>query len=93
LQSLVCVLEQPSPADLELRAALAGLAALGQEGAHLSRLVVRCGGVRALLSLCLDVAAAPVRVAALRALAIVCSVVEGVRQLDQVRCVSMLIQD
>ncbi|KAF4520776.1 hypothetical protein B566_EDAN011428 [Ephemera danica] len=83
IKSLVCVLEQPSPAELELRAALAGLSALGQEGAHLSRLVARCGGVRALLALCLDARATQVRVAALRALAIVCSVVEGVRQLDQ----------
>jgi precorrin isomerase len=81
---LVCVLEQSSPAELELRSALASLAALGLEGTHLSRLVARCGGVRALLALCIDASATSVRIAALRALAIVCCDVEGVRQLDQV---------
>ncbi|XP_065344245.1 protein inscuteable homolog [Cloeon dipterum] len=83
IKALVSLIEQSSPSELELRSALASIAALGLEGSHLCKLIAKCGAVRALLAVCLDATKPNLRVAALRTLAIVCSEVEAVRHLDQ----------
>jgi hypothetical protein len=79
----VDVLEEPA-SEMALRSALASLTALSLEGPHLSRLVARCNGVHALLSICLESRSSSIRTAALRTLATVCCVVEAIRQLEQV---------
>jgi Protein inscuteable C-terminal len=84
IKGLVWVLEQSSPAEIDLRSALSSIAALGLEGSHLCKLIVKCGAVRALLAVCLDATKPNLRIASLRTLAIVCGEVEAVRHLDQV---------
>jgi hypothetical protein len=84
IKGLVWVLEQPAPAEIDLRSALASVAALGLEGSHLCKLIIKCGAVRALLAVCLDASKPNLRIAALRTLAIICGEVEAVRHLDQV---------
>lgn len=84
IKGLVWVLEQSSPAEIDLRSALASIAALGLEGSHLCKLIVKCGAVRALLAVCLDSTKSNLRIASLRTLSIVCGEVEAVRHLDQV---------
>ncbi|XP_059481014.1 protein inscuteable homolog [Neocloeon triangulifer] len=83
IKGLVWVLEQASPAEIDLRSALASIAALGLEGSHLCKLIIKCGAVRALLAVCLDASKPNLRIAALRTLAIICGEVDAVRHLDQ----------
>ena len=70
--------------ELEMRTSISSLTALGVDGGHLCRLISRMGGVRALLAVCLDPHFTHLRVAALRALATVCCVVEGIEELEKV---------
>lgn len=67
-----------------VRSALRQITALGVDGGHICRLIAKLGGVRALLATCLEPVRQPLRVAALRALATVCCVAEGVTQLEKV---------
>ncbi|CAL4101245.1 unnamed protein product, partial [Meganyctiphanes norvegica] len=66
-----------------VRATVSHLTALGVDGGHICRLIARLGGIRALLGLCLEPRLKKVRVAALRALATVCCVVEGIQELEK----------
>ncbi|XP_042873242.1 protein inscuteable homolog [Penaeus japonicus] len=69
--------------EKEVSSAVSHLTALGVDGGHICRLIARLGGVRALLSLCLEPRLRQVRVASLRALATVCCVVEGIVELEK----------
>ena len=69
----------------EVRSSVSHLTALGVDGGHICRLIARLGGVRGLLGVCLEPRLHQVRVAALRALATVCCVVEGIVELEKVR--------
>ncbi|XP_067000307.2 protein inscuteable homolog [Anabrus simplex] len=86
---LVNVLEEPT-SEMALRSALSSLSTLGLEGRHLSGLVAQCGGVRALLSVCIESRSSSIRTAALRALATVCCVADSIRQLEQAGGVEIL---
>lgn len=77
------MLEEPRT-ELALRTALSVLTTLGLEGNQLGEMVSRCGGIRALLAICLEARATAVRVSALRALATVCCVSDTIRQFEQV---------
>ncbi|CAL4118804.1 unnamed protein product [Meganyctiphanes norvegica] len=59
------------------------LTSLGVDGGHICHLIAHLGGIRALLGLCLEPRLRKVRVAALRALATVCCVVEGIQELEK----------
>lgn len=76
------MLEGPA-SPLALRAGISALCALGRQGSALADLVVRCGGVRALLQVVLDARTAHTRRAALRALSAVCCTAKAVRALEQ----------
>lgn len=80
---MVAALEEPR-GEKEVSSAVSHLTALGVDGGHICRLIARLGGVRALLSLCLEPRLRQVRVASLRALATVCCVVEGIVELEKV---------
>ncbi|XP_063860482.1 protein inscuteable homolog isoform X2 [Scylla paramamosain] len=67
----------------EVRSSVSHLTALGVDGGHICRLIARLGGVRGLLGVCLEPRLHQVRVAALRALATVCCVVEGIVELEK----------
>lgn len=67
----------------DAREAITSLTAMGADGGHICRLIARLGGVRALLGICLESRAGVVRVDALRALATVCCVVEGILELEK----------
>ncbi|ROT70505.1 Inscuteable-like protein, partial [Penaeus vannamei] len=67
----------------DARDAITSLTAMGADGGHICRLIARLGGVRALLGICLESRAGVVRVDALRALATVCCVVEGILELEK----------
>ncbi|XP_071526047.1 protein inscuteable homolog isoform X2 [Panulirus ornatus] len=67
----------------EVSAAVSHLTALGVDGGHICRLIARLGGVRGLLGICLEPRLGHVRVAALRALATVCCVVDGIVELEK----------
>ncbi|XP_046394800.1 protein inscuteable homolog [Ischnura elegans] len=82
IQVLVTVLEDAG-SELAQRSALTGLAALGLEGAHLSRLVAQCGGVRALLAVAIDSRSSPIRASALRALATICCVSDAIKEFEK----------
>ncbi|XP_071452946.1 protein inscuteable homolog [Hetaerina americana] len=82
IQVLVTVLEDAA-SELAQRSALTGLAALGLEGAHLSRLVAQCGGVRALLAVAIDSRSSPIRASALRALATICCVSDAIKEFEK----------
>ncbi|KAK6626100.1 hypothetical protein RUM43_006404 [Polyplax serrata] len=82
IQALIRVLEEPRT-ELTLRTALSALTSLGLESNQLGLVVSKCGGIRALLAICLEARATAVRVSAHRALATVCCVAETIRQFEQ----------
>ncbi|XP_042873245.1 protein inscuteable homolog [Penaeus japonicus] len=82
IKVVVAALEEPR-SEKEVSSAVSHLTALGVDGGHICRLIARLGGVRALLSLCLEPRLRQVRVASLRALATVCCVVEGIVELEK----------
>ncbi|XP_068240738.1 protein inscuteable homolog isoform X2 [Palaemon carinicauda] len=67
----------------EAMSAVILMTTLGIDGGHICRLIAVLGGVRALLGLCLEPRLRCVRVDALRALATVCCMVEGIIELDR----------
>ena len=81
-QEVVLMLEETRVDDV--RSSVSHLTALGVDGGHICRLIARLGGVRGLLGVCLEPRLHQVRVAALRALATVCCVVEGIVELEKV---------
>ncbi|XP_042208708.1 protein inscuteable homolog [Homarus americanus] len=81
IKVVVRVLEESK--EEEVSAAVSHLTALGVDGGHICRLIARLGGVRGLLGVCLEPRLSHVRVAALRALATVCCVVDGIVELEK----------
>ncbi|KAK3864563.1 hypothetical protein Pcinc_029765 [Petrolisthes cinctipes] len=81
IRVVVRVLEETR--EEEVKAAVSHLTALGVDGGHICRLIARLGGVRGLLGVCLEPRLRQVRVAALRALATVSCVVEGIVELEK----------
>nr|XP_053634436.1 protein inscuteable homolog isoform X2 [Cherax quadricarinatus] len=81
IRVVVRVLEEPK--EEEVTSAVSHLTALGVDGGHICRLIARLGGVRGLLGVCLEPRLRHVRVAALRALATVCCVVDGIVELEK----------
>lgn len=79
----MAVLEEPW-SSAALLSALSTLSGLGLEAPHLGKLMSHCGGVRALLSLCVDSKSTSVRSASLRLLATVCCSAQTIRQFEQV---------
>ena len=69
---------------------LALLTSLGLEGNHLCRLMTRHGAVSLLVHLLSTSQSRQVRAATLRALATLCSVLEAIRQLEEVRGVEVI---
>lgn len=84
VQSLINMIEDSS-SGLKLRAVLSGLTGLSLQCEKICNLVVRTGGPRALLILCVESKASTIRTMALRALATVCCNTTAIRQLEQVR--------
>lgn len=68
----------------KVRSSLRQVTSLGVDGGHICRLIAKLGGVRALLSLCLEPKRRSLRVVALRALATVCCVADGITYLEKV---------
>lgn len=90
IKVLMTVLDDPNPPVVTL-AALSSLTSLGLEGKHLSQLIARCGGgIRSLLTLCLDSRSGAVRTAALRTLATVCCSTHTIRQLEKAGGIDIL---
>lgn len=83
VQLLVNLIEEPG-SQLRLRAVLSGITMLAMQCERLSNLVVRTGGPRMLLILCVECKASTVRTMALRALATICCSTMAIRQLEQV---------
>ncbi|XP_050727217.1 protein inscuteable homolog isoform X2 [Eriocheir sinensis] len=81
IRVVVRLLEETREEDV--KSSVSHLTALGVDGGHICRLIARLGGVRGLLSVCLEPRLRRVRVAALRALATVCCVVEGIVELEK----------
>lgn len=77
------MLEEPG-SRAGVRLVVSHLTALGVEGGHICRLIASLGGVRGLLDVCLEPRLRQCRSDALRALATVCCVVEGIVELDKV---------
>ena len=75
--------------SLGLEQALVNITNLGLEGNHLCRLMTRHGAVSQLVKI-LSQDKCPVRAATLRALATLCSVLEAIRQLEEVRGVEVI---
>nr|XP_053634438.1 protein inscuteable homolog [Cherax quadricarinatus] len=67
----------------EVLAVVSQLSALGVDGGHICRLIARLGGVRGLLAVCLEPRLRLCRVDALRALATICCVVDGIVELEK----------
>lgn len=82
-QEMVRVLEEPG-SRAGVRLVVSHLTALGVEGGHICRLIASLGGVRGLLDVCLEPRLRQCRSDALRALATVCCVAEGILELDKV---------
>lgn len=84
LEVVVRALEE-ADSKAEVRSVVSDLTALGVDGGHICRLIARFGGVRSLLGVCLEPWLRQCRVDALRALATVCCVVEGIAELEKVK--------
>ncbi|XP_050727211.1 protein inscuteable homolog isoform X2 [Eriocheir sinensis] len=82
IREMVRVLEEPG-SRAGVRLVVSHLTALGVEGGHICRLIASLGGVRGLLDVCLEPRLRQCRSDALRALATVCCVVEGIAELDK----------
>lgn len=66
-----------------LKTAVANLASLGLNSEHVCRLIAKVGGVRSLLSVCVEPKYRQFRAAALRALATVCCVIDAIGELEK----------
>ena len=82
---------EPGPGQTRdtIEARLVSITNLGLEGNHLCRLMTKHGAVSLLVSI-LSQENCSVRAAALRALATLCSVLEAIRQLEEVRGVEVI---
>ena len=66
-----------SSPDLVLKLSIDSIITLALEGNHLCRLIAKHGGIRSLLTICVEPRLRPLRVNAFRALGTVCCVLEG----------------
>lgn len=66
-----------------LQMAMAALAMVGQTGEATCQLVTKAGGIRALLTVCVENKWRPLRAAALRILTIICCVPDAIKQLEK----------
>ncbi|XP_047739834.1 uncharacterized protein LOC108667885 isoform X2 [Hyalella azteca] len=92
IKAVISSLESDSSSRDEVRSALRQLTSLGVDGGHVCRLIARLGGVRALLALCVEPGARALRVAALRALATVCCVVDGIAHLEKAGGMEVIVE-
>ncbi len=69
--------------DQELKASIDAVIGLALEGNHLCRLIAKHGGVRSLLTVCVDPKLRRCRVGAFRALGTVCCVLEAIMELEE----------
>lgn len=89
VEVIVSSLKDPtSVSDLEI--SLVNITSLGLEGNHLCRLVTKYGGVSLLVRLLTNNKFKSVRGIVLRSLGTVCSVLEAIRQLEEVRGVEVI---
>ena len=73
-----------------LRHSIDSIITLALEGNHLCRLIARHGGVRSLLTICVDRGLRAVRVSSFRALGTVCCVLEGIMELEEAGGIEIL---
>jgi len=76
--------------DTVLRSSVDNIITLALEGNHLCRLIAKHGGVRSLLTICVDPKRRNVRVNAFRALGTVCCVLEGIMELEDTGGIEIL---
>ena len=76
--------------DPSLKLAIDAIITLALEGNHLCRLIAKHGGVRALLTVCVDPKLQRARVSAFRALGTVCCVLEGIMELEEAGGIEIL---
>lgn len=76
--------------DTLLKGSVDNIITLALEGNHLCRLIAKHGGVRSLLTICVDPKKHNVRVNAFRALGTVCCVLEGIMELEDAGGVEIL---
>ena len=80
-----------SPLDPSLKRSIDSIITLALEGNHLCRLIAKHGGVRALLTVCVDPKMGKThRVSAFRALGTVCCVLEGIMELEDAGGIEIL---
>ncbi|GAB6019450.1 hypothetical protein CHUAL_001029 [Chamberlinius hualienensis] len=95
VKEIVDVLEEP-PSFLAVKIATSVLSILGIQDDELSRMVAVAGGVRVLLTVCIDPRYRLIRTKALRSLATLCCVTESICELELsggVECVSEILAD
>ncbi|KAB7503669.1 Protein inscuteable-like protein, partial [Armadillidium nasatum] len=80
--SLVNILEDESSIRL-VEKSITELTGLGLNGGHICQLISRVGGIRALLGVCIESRFKKLRSLALRALATVCCVAEGITSFEK----------
>lgn len=76
--------------DTVLKNSIDNIITLALEGNHLCRLIAKHGGVRSLLTICVDPKLRNVRVNAFRALGTVCCVLEGIMELEDAGGIEIL---
>ena len=74
--------------EREVESAVSEITALGVYGGHICKLVSKMDGIRALLGVCIDSKFRSLRALALRALATVCCVAEGIDKFEKVSTLS-----
>ena len=87
---IVSSLNSPSVTAGQVESCLVSITSLGLEGNHLCRLMTKHGAVSLLVHLLSTSEQRTVRAATLRALATLCSVLEAIRQLEEVRGVEVI---
>ena len=81
---------QDVKSDSMLRNFIDNIITLALEGNHLCRLIAKHGGVRSLLTICVNPRRRNVRVNAFRALGTVCCVLEGIMELEDAGGIEIL---
>lgn len=79
-----------------LKTAIGNLSSLGLDGENTCRLIAKVGGVRSLLSVCIETKYRQFRAQALRALATVCCVIDAIGELEKaggVECITDILCD
>ncbi|XP_076304456.1 uncharacterized protein LOC143222211 isoform X2 [Tachypleus tridentatus] len=74
---------EESKKNICVKRSIAALNSLGQTGEHISELIAKAGGVRALLALCVERKWRHLQARIIRALTVICSVPSAVHQLEE----------